>query len=387
MIRLCAEADIPALLAVLNQSAVPSGDAGGMGPAQSKPVPPALDAESLKGQMSQGLRMVAWEEDGQLAAVAGLQDVEDVTLMRHGRVAAAWRGKGLAARLLQHLWSMTQRPVLTAIWAADEDAVLFCERHGFHLLPRDQRPGLLAAYWRLPAEAAEDWVLLADESWLNPPRARVLAPAWAASGLCVAVMLATSWAVGSQLPEGARLPIHWGLNGKPNGYGSPAMALLGLPILAAGLSLLMGLLPLADRRLSRSKPTLRAYRGLWLALLAVLALVHGCILAAGLGSSLPVARIVMGAVGALLAFSGRLLGQLEPNRLIGIRTPATLRDPALWARVHRGAAPYFYAHGGVLALAALLGAPAPWLAGILVGGLAMVTLAVLGLALREAPVL
>jgi uncharacterized membrane protein len=203
----------------------------------------------------------------------------------------------------------------------------------------------------------------------------------------VAVLLAVSWAVASQLPDGARLPIHWGLDGRPNGYGSPALVLWGIPAMAAGLSLLLGLLPLADPRLSGSVPSLRAYRGMWLAALAFLSLLHGCTLAAGLGSGIPVVRIVMGAVGALLAFSGRLLGQVEPNRLIGIRTPATLRDPALWARVHQGAAPWFYAHGGSLGLAALLGVPAPWLAGILVAGLIMVTVAVWTLIKSADPVL
>ena len=136
--------------------------------------------------------MVAWEAEGQLAAVAGLQDVDGVTLMRHGRVAATWRGRGLAARLLQHLWSMTQRPVLTAVWAADEDAVLFCERHGFRVLPHAERVALLAAYWKLPEEAAGQWVILADDSWLHPAHKEILAPAWIASAVGVVLMLAAS---------------------------------------------------------------------------------------------------------------------------------------------------------------------------------------------------
>jgi|GEM_PF-1630183 uncharacterized membrane protein len=335
--------------------------------------------------MAAGLRFFALEEGGQLAAVAGLQDVKDATLMRHGRVAAAWRGRGAAARLLQHLWGQTGRPVLTAVWAADEDAVLFCERHGFRILPAQERPGLLQAYWGLPAEAARQWVVLGDESWLNPPRAAVLAPAWWASGATLALMLAASALVWPQLPANARIPIHWGLDGRADGYGGPAVGLLGVPGLAAVMALALGLLPLADRRLSRSRPSLKAYRGMWLALLALEALIHGCILAVGLGAAVPVDRVAMAALAGLLAYTGSVLKHLEPNGLIGIRSPATLRDPELWRRVHQGAAPYFYAHGAVLLLAVLAGAPAPWLAGILVGGLLLVATAMLALVHRKAP--
>ena len=373
MIRPCAEADIPALLDVLNQAG-----------AEGKPAPPALTPDDLRSQMAAGLRLLAWEEDGHLAAVAGLQDVSGVTLMRHGRVAAAWRGKGVAARLLQHLWSLTERPVLTAIWAFDEEAVLFCERHGFRILPQAKRAGLLKAYWSLPEEEALRWVILVDDSWLHPPRRKLLAPAWAASAGVLALLWGSATVAVNTLPQQARLPMHWGLDGKADGYGSPAVALFGVPGLALVLTLALGLLPLADARLSRSRSSLRAYRGLWLSLLGLLAIVQGCLLATAFGLDLPVVGIVMAALGGLLAYSGSALRHLEPNSLIGIRTPATLRDPELWRRVHRAAAPYFYAHGGLLAGAAVAGAPPVWLAGILLGGLVVVTAAMLVLTSQKA---
>ena len=136
----------------------------------------------------------------------------------------------------------------------------------------------------------------------------------------------------------------------------------GIPAMAAVMALVLGLLPLADKRLSRSRPSLRAYRGLWMALLALLALTHGCLLAVALGIQVPVDRVVMAGLGALLAYSGSELRHLEPNHVIGIRTRATLIDPDLWRRVHQGAAPYLSVHGALLLLAALAGAPPLWLA-------------------------
>jgi uncharacterized membrane protein len=80
-------------------------------------------------------------------------------------------------------------------------------------------------------------------------------------------------------------------------------------------------------------------------------------------------RIIVAGLGGLMMLSGRVMGQLEPNGLIGIRTRATLNDPLVWARVHKAAGPPFLALGGALILGAILNLPAPLLLAILVLGL------------------
>jgi uncharacterized membrane protein len=136
------------------------------------------------------------------------------------------------------------------------------------------------------------------------------------------------------------------------------------------MSLLLGLLSLADPRLGASKPTLSAYRSIWLGLVGLLGLTHACMLGLALGHSVPMAQVLMAGLGALLAFTGYALPKLEPNGLIGIRTRATLRDPQAWARAHRAASLPFAILGGLLFLGALLNLPAPLLGGILIAGLA-----------------
>ncbi len=232
----------------------------------------------------------------------------------------------------------------------------------------------------LAAQQVEDPGALAHAGAPKPPRGRLLAPAWALSGLAVLAMLAaTAWAWG-QVPDSARIPIHWGWNGQPNGYAGRGPALLMAPILAAAMSLLLGMLSLADPRLAASPPTLRAYRGVWLGLISLLALIHACMLGLAFGYPVPMLQALMAGLGALLAYTGLALRQVEPNSLIGIRTRATLRDPAAWARVHKKASLPFTILGCLLFLSALLGLPAPLLSAILVAGLAAVTVAMLVLA-------
>jgi uncharacterized membrane protein/GNAT superfamily N-acetyltransferase len=338
---------------------------------------PYMGEAGLKADLAAGVRFWGWEEGGRLLGVMGLQDVRDVTLIRHAYVRSAERGKGIGSRLLTHLKVLTRRPVLVGTWAAAEWAVLFYERHGFRLLPKDETVRLLKAYWDIPERQTETSVVLADAAWLHPPLARVLGPAWAASALVLAGMAAaTAWAWG-RVGERPCIPVHWGLDGRPNGFAGRAEALLAMPGMALALTLLLGLLALADPRLKRSEPTLKAYRAAWLGVLGLLGLVHACILLSALGHAVPVVKVSMAGVGGLLLLLGLSLRQLEPNNLIGIRTPATLADEAVWRRVHATAAYPMAGLGGLLALAALLGAPPAWLLGLLLAGLALLTAGVL----------
>ena len=64
----------------------------------------------------------------------GIQDVQDVTLIRHAYVATRARRSGIGGKLLKHLLALTERPVLVGTWRAATWAVDFYARHGFRLL-------------------------------------------------------------------------------------------------------------------------------------------------------------------------------------------------------------------------------------------------------------
>ena len=48
----------------------------------------------------------------------GIQPVREVTLIRHAYVRTAIRGRGIGSALLQHLRTLTARPILIGTWAA-----------------------------------------------------------------------------------------------------------------------------------------------------------------------------------------------------------------------------------------------------------------------------
>jgi uncharacterized membrane protein len=66
-----------------------------------------------------------------------------------------------------------------------------------------------------------------------------------------------------------------------------------------------------------------------------------------------VTRIVFLAVSVFLAVVGNYLGKVRHNRVFGVRTPWTLKDPRVWDKTHRVAGRLMVLGGLGLALACL----------------------------------
>ena len=128
---------------------------------------PYMPREELRREIEDGVRFWGYEQDGQLLGVMGLQDVEDVTLIRHAYVRTTHRRRGIGGRLLSELRSKATRPLLVGTWAAAEWAIKFYRQHGFEMVPRNQVPLLLRRYWSIPERQIETSVVLAEKAWLN----------------------------------------------------------------------------------------------------------------------------------------------------------------------------------------------------------------------------
>jgi N-acetylglutamate synthase-like GNAT family acetyltransferase len=160
-IRRCGLADFAAMLAIVNDAAQ----------AYRGHIPadrwhdPYMPADELERELAAGVVFWGWEESGSLAGVMGLQDVQDVALIRHAYVATAARGRGIGGALLAHLLAGTTRPVLVGTWAAATWATGFYEKHGFALVAPDEKERLLRAYWAIPERQIATSVVLVDPRW------------------------------------------------------------------------------------------------------------------------------------------------------------------------------------------------------------------------------
>jgi N-acetylglutamate synthase-like GNAT family acetyltransferase len=119
----------------------------------------------LKNQINDGVEFWKYTEESNILGVMGIQSKGDVTLIRHAYVRTIDRNKGIGGKLLHHLLSKTRTPVLIGTWADASWAISFYQKHGFHLLPIDEKNGLLLKYWSIPSRQVETSVVLASSDW------------------------------------------------------------------------------------------------------------------------------------------------------------------------------------------------------------------------------
>ena len=156
MIRRCTVDDIPAIDAIINAAAVIYRGA----------IPddcwhePYMSRSELLAEIAAGVDFWGWEEGGALVGVMGVQDVRDVTLIRHAYVKPSHQGRGVGAALLNTLTGNASKPLLIGTWAAAEWAIRFYRHHGFEMADREETLRLLETYWRVSPRQRETSVVL-----------------------------------------------------------------------------------------------------------------------------------------------------------------------------------------------------------------------------------
>lgn len=126
---------------------------------------PYMPMDELRAEVAKGVRFYGYYDADRLIGVMGIQDVKDVTLIRHAYVRTEYRGQGVGAALLRYLRGLTSRPVLIGTWKAATWAIRFYEKNGFRLAADDEKNRLLGIYWTISVRQVEESVVLADERW------------------------------------------------------------------------------------------------------------------------------------------------------------------------------------------------------------------------------
>jgi len=160
MIRVCEAHETAAIHAIINDAAV----------AYKGRIPndryrePYMNMSELERELEDGVRF--WgctDEDGELIGVMGLQDKGEVSLIRHAYVRTTSRNQGIGGKLLHDLLERTVQPVLIGTWADASWAIRFYEKHGFRLVPAQEKERLLRLYWNVPDRQIEESVVLANQ--------------------------------------------------------------------------------------------------------------------------------------------------------------------------------------------------------------------------------
>ncbi len=163
MIRLCRSDETENCLSIINDAAQ----------AYQGVIPPDcwhepyMVQEYFLDEVNKGVVFWGFEEEGELLGVMGLQEVGEVTLVRHAYVRTAYRNRGIGNQLLTFLLSKTDRPVLVGTWAAAVWAVRFYEKHGFQKVTEGEKNRLLRKYWSISDRQVETSVVLGNFKWFE----------------------------------------------------------------------------------------------------------------------------------------------------------------------------------------------------------------------------
>ncbi len=135
-------------------------------------------------------------------------------------------------------------------------------------------------------------------------------------------------AVYSKLPE--KMPIHWGLDGEPNGYATRLAGILILPLIMVVVNVIV------QFSLETAPKTNLKLKKLMLWLLPILSVIFQSLtLSEARGYHLAISLITMVTVGIIFILLGNYIPKTSQNRVAGFRFPMTLSNPDNWQKTNR----------------------------------------------------
>lgn len=163
------------------------------------------------------------------------------------------------------------------------------------------------------------------------------------------------------------IPVHWNIEGRPDGYGSRAILwLLGPGLMGVGLVIGLCLPWLSSKRfdLMSFKPT---YSYFIVLIIFMLGFFQATMIHAILTGVMEMHRTIYFGVFTLLILLGNPMGKVKRNFYVGVKTPWALASEQVWYATHRLCARLMVA-SGLLGLIAVFFGAGSWILISLAGG-------------------
>jgi uncharacterized membrane protein len=192
------------------------------------------------------------------------------------------------------------------------------------------------------------------------------------SGWFLVSVIATLLALGAALavwagwfgPLPEKVPTHWDIRGNPDHF-VPRDKALPYLLIAPGSMALIVLLTLVLPWLSPRSFDVERFRPTYHFIMALVVLlvgyIQGVILVSSLGVEVPFLKVYLGGLFLFFAALGNVLGKVQRNFWMGVRTPWTLASETVWIRTHRLAA-WLFVLGGLIGFVAVMLNASPWVA-------------------------
>jgi immunity protein, SdpI family len=178
-------------------------------------------------------------------------------------------------------------------------------------------------------------------------------PLLVANGGLIAVMAGLSAWAWNQIPDDAKVPVHWNIEGVADRMGSKTEALLVMPGLAALITLLLLVLPYLDPRRAHLEASGKFWNAVAIGVVLLMAYLHALLIMSTLGRHIDMLGAMIPALSLLSLVIGNYLAKTRSNWFAGIRTPWTLSSEYSWEMTHRWSGRLFVM-SGLLSLTAWL---------------------------------
>jgi uncharacterized membrane protein len=148
------------------------------------------------------------------------------------------------------------------------------------------------------------------------------------------------WVVTALIYPGlpAKIPTHWNLQGKVDGYGSKGTLFI-MPATIVGMLILFGLLPALSPKSFEVDASRSTYLFIVVLVLGMFTYMQGVIVyAVTRHGHIDMVRAMLSGLFLFLGLMGNVLGRVRRNFYIGVRVPWTLASERVWNDTHRVAA-------------------------------------------------
>ena len=173
----------------------------------------------------------------------------------------------------------------------------------------------------------------------------------AIAGLFVLASVAIGVVALAQVGPTATVPVHWGADGQPNGYGPAWLSLLVVPVMQLGLVALLAVIPRFEPRRANLARSRRSYEIVVVGVTALFTLVQAALAIAAIDGEFDLSRIIVAGSGVFLIAIGLAMPGFKPNLMAGIRTPWTLTSDLSWRKTQELGGRLFMLVGALMVVA------------------------------------
>ena len=122
---------------------------------------PYMLEQELIIEFNNGVHMFGYRSNNKLIGVMGIQELKEVTLIRHAYTLTCYQGTGVGKLLLKYILQKNKSAcLLVGTWRNATWAIRFYKKSGFILETKKQTVQLLKKYWKIPATQIDNSVVL-----------------------------------------------------------------------------------------------------------------------------------------------------------------------------------------------------------------------------------